>query len=128
VVKELQDTLHSAAMIVDPLPLGICNIFNEFSTGIPDQLRNELFRRNNFKQRIRAMMTWISSTIMTVPRDLTEGCALIVEMNNNSANRLDGVSAKLVKFCGQNLAPVLVRVFNHHISRVLKDCSYSSRL
>jgi hypothetical protein len=36
-------------------------------------------------------------------------------MNNNSANGLDEVSAKLVKFCGQNLVPVLIRVFNHHI-------------
>jgi Reverse transcriptase (RNA-dependent DNA polymerase) len=112
-VKEIQDTLQSGTVTSDTLE--ICNIFNNFFTGIADHLRSELFRKNTFKARFRTMTFQICSTIMETPTDFREISNIIRDLKNNSASGLDTICVRLLKFCQVNVTPLLVKIFNHHL-------------
>jgi Reverse transcriptase (RNA-dependent DNA polymerase) len=114
IVKEIQDTLQSGATTSNTLE--ICNIFNSFFTGIAEHLRGELFRKHNFKTRIRTMTTWVSSTILEIPTDFHEINNIIRGLKNNSASGIDLVCVRLLKYCKTNLAPFLVEIINHHVN------------
>jgi hypothetical protein len=112
-IKEIQDICHTGAMVKEES--AICNVFNDFFVSIAENLRNELLRRNNFRQRLSTMRQWVSLTIMATATDFSELNGVLLGINIDSANGTDGIGARLLRCCGSELTEILVRVFNFHL-------------
>jgi hypothetical protein len=83
-----------------------------FFVSITENLRNELFRRNNFRQRLSTMRQWVSLTLMTTATDFSELNGVLLGINIDSSNGTDGIG-------GSELTEILFQVFNFHLTHGL---------
>jgi Reverse transcriptase (RNA-dependent DNA polymerase) len=96
---------------------GICDAFNSYFVEIAGNLREELRRTNNFKPVDFSMKNTVLQTAVAHHTDVREMLQVVDSLNNNAASGIDGISLRLIKYCFDFIAPILISGFNGCLDR-----------